>query len=333
MESHETTTPQDQSLVEKTAIAWFTRMNGKPTIAEKRDFAQWLEMSPEHSAAYREVSALWSGIGAVADTVAQNGNSELDAPMKRIEQYRRKKWNAKTGASLVGCLMLVVAGTWVWINDPNLIQNMTADYSTPKGERRLVTLKDGSTILMNADTAFDADISPAARRIHLLRGSAYFTVQKNGAPFLVQAGNGEARVLGTQFDVDMNNNNDVTVTLAEGSVEVSAIDDTKKIVLKPGESIEYNQSGLGAVQAVDIAERMAWHEGRLIFNNARLGDVVAQIERYQNGRIVVLSSALNDKRVSGNISLDNTTTTLEAMQSSVGFKMTNLAGKVILIGP
>lgn len=333
MENRETTEPQDQSLAEKSAIAWFTRINGNPTRAEKRDFATWLEMSPENKAAYQEVSALWSDIGAVADSVAKNANSELDIPMKKIEDFRRKKWNSKSGALIAGCIMAFFIGAWVWVNDPSLLQNMTADYSTIKGERRLVTLTDGSTILMNADTALDADISTTMRRIHLLRGNAYFTVQKNGAPFVVQAGNGEARVLGTQFDVGINGNDDVTVTVAEGSVEVSAVDETQKAILKPGESIEYDRAGLGTVNSVDIAERLAWHEGRLIFDNARLGDVLAQIERYQDGRIVVLSSELKNRRVSGNISLDKTMTTLEAMHSSVGFRMTNLVGKVIVISP
>jgi len=333
MERQKITDNRDSSLIEKEAVAWFTRINGKPTRREKQDFAQWLELSSQHCAAYEEVSALWLDIGAVAKNAATNTNTDLDLPMKKIENFRRNKWNSKTGAVIVSGLSVFVLGTWMWINDPNIIQNLTADYSTSKGERRLVTLQDGSTILMNADSAFDADISSNARSIHLLRGSASFTVQKNGAPFVVRAGNGEARVLGTQFDVIMNENDNVTVTLAEGSVEVSAIDEAQKVVLQPGESVEYDKVGLGSVEKVDIAERMAWHEGRLIFENARLGDVLSQIERYRDGRIVVLSSVLKNKRVSGNISLDKTAATLEAMQTSVGFPMTSLVGKVILIGP
>ena len=331
MERQKIVDNRDRSLIEKEAVAWFTRINGKPTRREKQEFAQWLELSPQHCAAYQEVSALWLDIGAVAKNAVTN--TDLDLPMKKIESFRRNKSKSKTGAVIVGGLSVLVLGTWMWVNDPNIIQNLTADYSTSKGERRLVTLQDGSTILMNADSAFDADISSAARRIHLLRGSAYFTVQKNGAPFVVRAGNGEARVLGTQFDVMMNEDDNVTVTLAEGSVEVSAIDEAQKIILKPGESVEYDKAGLGNVEAIDIAERMAWHEGRLIFDNARLGDVLFQIERYRDGRIVVLSSELKNKRVSGNISLDKTADTLEAMQTSVGFRMTSLVGKVILIGP
>ncbi|UFS68192.1 hypothetical protein LO749_21315 (plasmid) [Paracoccus denitrificans] len=71
----------------------------------------------------------------------------------------------------------------------------------------------------------------------------------------------------------------------------------------------------------------------MIFNNARLADVVAQISRYRDGRIVLVGSSVGKRRVSGNISLDNTNAALRAMQSSVGFRMTSLAGKVTMIGP
>lgn len=333
MENDETHASPDRSLIEKEAVAWFTRMNGKPTLSEKRDFEDWLKRSPDHRQAYDEVSSLWGDLGVVANKVADKTNGDLEAPLQKIEDFRRKKRKSQVGAIIAGCLAAFVAGTWFWLDHPNFIQNMSADYITAKGERRMVTLADGSTILMDADTALDATLSATDRHIHLLRGNAYFTVQHTGAPFFVEAGNGGARVLGTQFDVVLAEDDHVTVTLSKGSVEVSSEGDTKTVVLKPGESVEYGRVGLGVVKSVNLEESTAWHQGRLIFNNARLADVLAQIERYRDGRIVVLGSAVGNRRVSGNISLENTDTTLAAMQSSVGFRMTKLGGKVVLIGP
>ncbi|MCD4511795.1 FecR family protein [Brucella pseudogrignonensis] len=333
MENDETHASPDRSLIEKQAVAWFTRMNGKPTLSEKCDFEDWLKRSPDHRQTYDEVGSLWGDLGVVANKVADKTNGDLEGPLQKIEDFRRKKRKSQVGAIIVGCLAAFVAGTWFWLDHPNFIQNMSADYITAKGERRMVTLADGSTILMDADTALDATLSATDRRIHLLRGNAYFTVQHTGAPFFVEAGNGGARVLGTQFDVVLAEDDNVTVTLSKGSVEVSSEGDTKTVVLKPGESVEYGRVGLSAVKSVNLEESTAWHQGRFIFNNARLADVLAQIERYRDGRIVVLGSAVGNRRVSGNISLENTDTTLAAMQSSVGFRMTKLGGKVVLIGP
>lgn len=333
MENDEIPPSRDKALIEKEAVAWFTRMNGKPTKAEQRDFASWRAMSPDHEEAFREVGSLWSDLGTVASKVSDKTSDDLTEPLQRITRFRQDRRRSKVAPIVAGCLAVLVAGSWAWLEHPHFVQNMTADFTTAKAERRTIALADGSTVLMDADTALDANLSSTGRRIRLLRGSAYFTVQPSDIPFVVEAGDGEVRVLGTQFDVVLVNDNNVIVTLSKGSLEVSSESDAETVVLKPGESVKYDKAGLGAVKTVNVAESMAWHEGRLIFNNARLADVVAQIERYRDGRIVVLGSAVGDRRVSGNISLENTETTLSAMQSSIGFRMTRLGGKVVLIGP
>ncbi|WP_036714759.1 FecR family protein [Paracoccus sp. J55] len=322
--------PRDRTLIEKEAVAWFTRMSGKPTRAEKHDFSSWLEMSPDHLDAYNEVRDLLADVQATRQRIGRD--EELAEPLERIAAYRRKRRRSKTATLAAGCLVAVAVSGWIWLENPNLIQNMAADYVTARSERQTITLPDGSTVLMDADSALDADNSPTERRVRLLRGAASFDVQPSQIPFIVEAGGGEVRVLGTQFDVNLNDQG-VLVTLSRGSVQVSLDDTGQQVVLTPGESVEYNGAGLQAARAVDLEESTAWHEGRLIFNNARLADVVAQISRYRDGRIVLVGSSVGKRRVSGNISLDNTNAALRAMQSSVGFRMTSLAGKVTMIGP
>ncbi|MCJ8055375.1 FecR family protein [Shinella curvata] len=333
MENDEAPAARDRALIEKEAVAWFTRMNGKPTKAEQVDFASWRALSPDHERAYREVGSLWGDLGVAARELTDKVSDDLAVPLQKIAHFRKDKRRSKAGPIVTGFLALFVGATWAWLDHPHFVQNLAADFSTAKAERRAVTLADGSTVLMDADTAFDANISAAGRRVRLLRGSAYFTVQRSVVPFIVEAGNGQASVLGTQFDVVLMNDSNVAVTLSSGSLEVAFSGDENAVVLKPGESIEYNEAGLGTVRTVNLAESMAWHEGRLIFNNARLSDVLAQIERYRDGRIIVLGSELGEKRVSGNTSLENTEATIAALQASLGFRVTRLGGKVVLIGP
>ena len=77
---------------------------------------------------------------------------------------------------------------------------------------------------------------------------------------------------------------------------------------------------------------MAWHGGRYVFDNARLGDVVAQIERYRPGRLVVVSRSLANHRISGSFPLADPDRALVSIQSIVGFRMIGLGGKLVLIG-
>lgn len=323
---------RDAALIDREAIAWFIRMKGRPSRADRRNFRDWLTASSDHLDAYEEVGRLWLDMGPSAHLSGLAGEGDLAEPLEKIRRLRDERRLGTAGPVIAGCLAVLAAGCWLWLEKPNFLQDMQADFVSQRGERREIRLDDGSRVLMDADTALDVSLSGTERRIRLLRGTAFFEVVHLGTPFVVEAENGEARVLGTEFDVSVTKDRQVTVTLAKGSVQVAIAGRQKDTVLKSGESVQYGEGGLGPVRKAVIEDEMAWHQGRLIFNNARLADVLALIERYRNGRIVVIRPSLKDFRVSGNIALDDTDRALAAIQSSVGFSLYSL-GKVTIVGP
>ncbi|GGF54072.1 FecR protein [Azorhizobium oxalatiphilum] len=327
----------ESARVEKEAVAWFTRMNGRPSSADRQDFANWLA-APAHADAYADVRAFWDQLGPLsADLSSPLPGPEtgvLAGPLARIEDIRRKRRMGKAASGIALGLAALLLGGWLWLDHPHLLQDLAADHVAPRGQMRTVALADGSTVLLDADSAIDVTLSLKARRVNLLRGTAFFQVQKGPVPFIVEARNGEARVLGTTFEVAAHESDaeGVTVTLATGSLKVDLTDRTQDVLLKPGESVDYGAAGLGPLRQVDVDEAMAWRTGRYIFTNARLADVLERIGRYRDGRIVLLSSTLADMRVSGNISLRDTDAALAAVRATVGFPMHSL-GKVTVIGP
>jgi transmembrane sensor len=321
---------RDPLEVEKEAVAWFTRMNGKPSSADRRDLKAWLDASPQNLDAFRDVGTMWQGLAPSSGMTSSHADDELSEPLRKIERLRASRRMGAAGPIVASCLTLLVAGCWLWLERPSFIQDLSADYVTARGERRDIRLDDGSRILMDADTAMDLEISVGLRQVRLLRGTAFFDVSRNGQAFTVQAENGEIRVLGTRFDVAIRQDGKVAVTLETGSVEVSAVDQGQNLVIKPGETVTYDMNGIGKAQAVAVEDEMAWHEGRFIFNNARLADVLAQIERYRDGRIMLLGTSLGERRVSGNIPLGDTDQALRALQASVGFQL-NGFGKLTVI--
>lgn len=325
--------PRDRTLIEKEAVAWFTRIHGNPSRADQQDFAAWLEASEDHRLAYGHVAELWSVLGPAAATQDATIQPALTRALERIEGHRRKRRRGATVPVMTGCIMLLAAGFWLWLERPHLLQDMQADFISERRERREIDLADGSRVIMDADTAIKVSISSLERRIHLLRGNAYFEVRPSGVPFRVKAQSGEATVLGTEFEVALKADELVTVTLAKGSVAVGVDGRRENVVLKPGESVDYGQKGLGEARGIDPDEAFAWRNGRLIFTNARLGDVLAEIARYRDGRLIVLGKALEERRVSGNIALDDPEKALAAMQSSVGFRMTVLGSRLAVIRP
>jgi transmembrane sensor len=321
----------DEARIEREAIAWFTRMNGKPSRQDNRDFHDWINASPLHQQAFEDVGGLWSELGA-SGPARGTADGDLALPLEKIRQLREERARGKAGAFVTGCLVLLLAGSWAWLEQPHLLQDMQADLVSPRGDRREFALSDGSHVLLDADSALDVAISASERRVKLLRGNAFFRISHTGAPFIVEAAGGEAKVLGTEFDVSLKEDRQVTVTLAEGSLQVGMIGAGQDVILKPGESVDYGSAGLSPIKQAIIEDEMAWHDGRYIFTNARLADVLAQVARYRTGRIVLLGSSIAEFRVSGNIALHDTDKALAALQSSVGFRL-NSFGRVTVVSP
>lgn len=321
----------DERQVEKQAIAWFTRMNGRSSTADREDFARWLAASAVHERHYAEVQRLWSDLGPLSDAVEQRDATALAGPLQKIEDLRRRRRSGKLAAGAVLGLLLCLVIGWFWLERPHLLQDWRADYATARAEQRNLTLADGSTVLLDADSAIAVDLSATERRVELIRGTAFFSVVPGQAPFIVSARNGEARVLGTRFEVAAEDR-EVSVTLDSGSVEVALRDGSGRLVLKPGESVAYDATKLSSANAVDLAEATAWRQGRYVFTNIRLADVLERIGRYRGGRIVVTSGELGERRVSGNIALRDGNAALAAVQSSVGFQVVTL-GRLTFVSP
>ncbi|BCJ90622.1 FecR protein [Terrihabitans soli] len=311
---------------DEAALAWFTRLRGKPTSADHAGFERWLNASPAHAAAFRRTEALWASSGDAGLRVAAEEEPKLTAYLDSMDRTRRKRALRQTGAALIAAFA-IFSGT-MWLERPHLFQDLMADHVTARGERRSVVLADGSTVLLDADTAIDEDFSSSERRVRLHRGTAFFSVAKTGTPFIVETDGGEVRVLGTQFDVRMTGGGS-TVTLAEGKVQVDA--GPHHAGLKPGEQIRLEGGGLSDVTPADLDAALAWREGRFVFSEARLADVVAEIGRYRGGRIVIADEKLADWIVSGSLPLDDPDEALKSLQSSVGFSMRTIAGRLVVL--
>ncbi|MCU4178239.1 FecR family protein [Bosea sp. BH3] len=322
--------PEEQ--LEKQAIAWFTRMNGRPSPAERADFETWLGASDAHARQYRAVEATWTDLGALAGALDREQSASLTAALDRVRQAKRARRRGSVAAGVALSLALLLGTGWLWLERPHLLQDWRADLATARGEQRTIALADGSTVQLDADTAIAIEFTPRSRQVRLLRGTAFFEVVRSERPFVVAAQEGEAMVLGTSFEVATREDGAVAVTLVGGSLEVRLPASRQAEILKPGESVAYDAAGLGRVQAVDAAAAASWRAGRVVFDDIPLETVLQRIGRYRHGRIVLLSPSLGQRRVTGNLSLRDTDAALAALQSSVGFSLSSL-GRVTFVSP
>lgn len=322
--------------VQRTALRWFVCLRGNPGDAERRRFTDWIDAAPAHHAAYQEIERTWRRSDVAGQRVLARARPAVDRLLAEIEAQDHgrglPRGGARPGSAVLAvaaslCLMLFTGA--VWLEAPTFLQDLAADQVAPRGERRMVPLPDGSSVLMDAGSAISMDFGADTRRVRLLRGAAYFSVVAAAAPFTVASGDGEARVVGTRFEVRQNGDG-TTVTVAEGQVRVQAPDQSAA-ALFPGQQTHYGKGGVGVVSAANLPDVFSWHDGRLVFYQVPLRDVVARLEPYGSGRILILGGELAERRVSGSFPSDDSEAALDSLASILGFRHHTIAGRLTLL--
>ncbi|MEM9833830.1 MAG: FecR domain-containing protein [Bacteroidota bacterium] len=206
--------------------------------------------------------------------------------------------------------------------------------STQRGEKRTVTLSDGSTIRMNYETEIRAPQQfEGSERIVYLTGHAHFNIAHNPEkPFIIYTEDTKTQVLGTSFDVRTFPNSEKTeVVVSSGKVEFSSKEDTQnkvlltvndRALLLPGEKI--------SVSEVFAADYTAWKDNRLVFEDASLEEIVLVLERWYDIDITVRNTKLLGNRYTFAYDNPPLPTLLERMSFVAKFEYT-IEGKQVTI--
>lgn len=146
-------------------------------------------------------------------------------------------------------------------------------------DHSVVWLNSGSTL--RYPTVFRSD-----NRNVELNGEAYFEVEAdNERPFYVNTRHGlTVYVYGTRFNVTAyEDDSNIETVLEKGKVNVISPDRKTIIQLAPGEQLLYNKQSQKLIKnKVDIYEKVAWKDGKLIFRNASLDDIFKRLSRHFN---------------------------------------------------
>ncbi|HKU97355.1 MAG TPA: FecR domain-containing protein [Vineibacter sp.] len=308
----------DHAALAREARAWVVRLtSGAATQADADALAAWRRRSPAHDAAFRAAALLWKRTGAAAALTTTAG-------MPQTRCYGRRAVMA--GAALAaGAATVVVAGAGLGYLPT--VNGWLADHHTATGERKQVTLPDGSVATLNTRTSLSVSYTPEQRRIALVEGEASFAVARDARPFVVGAGAGTTTATGTLFAVRCRGET-IRVICEEGTVAVSA---GSNVRLTAGGAVTYDGNGLRAGTRIDVAAENAWRGGMLMFRDRPLGYVVDEINRYRRGRIWIDSDAAAQRKVTGVFHLDRLDEALAHIERSLGLQATYLpAGMVIL---
>lgn len=173
-------------------------------------------------------------------------------------------------------------------------------YATAVGERKIVTLEDGSRLTLDADSEVEDRFSEDRRNMVVVRGRAKFDVAKDRLrPFAVTAGEETVVATGTSFSVEKLGTA-VDVVLYEGKVTVVRKARHEHFdALKPGQALALPASGPLSVAPVEAARASAWTTGQLDFSGEPIASAVARVNRYAKKPIVLDASISGSLRVTG----------------------------------
>lgn len=175
--------------------------------------------------------------------------------------------------------------------------------ATTVGQRATLRLGDGSEVLLGPETElrFPARFRGRSREV-VLRGSAYFDVSRDERrPFIVRAAGTVTQVLGTRFIVRAYEGDaDVEIAVAEGRVAVrrDSAPEMEAAVVTEGQLARVPETGAAeVVRDADIDALFGWTEGRVVFNDRPLAQVVRELERWYGRRIRIAEPAVGARRV------------------------------------
>ena len=206
------------------------------------------------------------------------------------------------------------------VTSPKQVEQTLSDgycvVSTPAATTTLVTLSDGTRVMLNANSTLEypASFDDAEVREVRLKGEAHFEVTKNPhRPFVVKAGEMQTQVLGTIFDVKAYRKDAPKVTLMEGKVKVSNAD--TEIEMRPGQTATLQADKIVVSKASSSASD--WLEGDFDMDQVTLAEAMSDIGAWYNKTVVFQSQVNMDKlihfRFSRRASLQEIITALNEM--------------------
>nr|WP_256659581.1 FecR domain-containing protein [Pseudomonas sp. H9] len=293
-------TPAQREAI-RTAARWYAQLSsGTASNDDQAQWQRWYDSDPLHQQAWQRMQAVSNTLGHLPRQLA---SSTL------LGAGRSRRQVLYSLAVLLGGGTLATLG---WRSEVR--QVWTATHRTAVGERRNLTLADGSQLMLDTDSAVDVYFDAQQRLLVLRRGQLAISTAADPAarPFMVDTRFGRALALGTRFIVSVDDDSS-EVAVLEKAVQVSA-GAAQPVRLEAGQRVAVGATGIGPVHSND-ASVGAWQDGSLIAINQRLDTLLAQLSRYRPG-FLHCDPAVAALKISGAFPITDTDLALTALQSA-----------------
>jgi len=350
-------TPADD--IEQQAADWLVRLDSDraPSPQELDALKEWMQRSPAHTAQLKRLTKYWHSANLLTElSFPLPGSPRPDGLLSNLRyQFKQLFTHGRQASATLGIafsLTFAVAMGLYFNSGAGVSGN--GIYQTRIGEQNTITLVDGSVILLNTNSRLQVNYEQNQRDVVLMAGEAHFEVAKDPSrPFVVKAGEGMVRAVGTAFSVRINPEAlKVTVTegkvalrtvepqqvepdntnntqLANSDIATASVPQTKdRGYLVQGQSVDFQpnaDTGLGnpiqQLKQHDIEQQLAWRKGLLLFAGEPLAQVIDEVNRYTKLDIQIIDADIADLSIGGQFKVGETEAMLKVLQTSFGINV------------
>jgi len=305
----------EHAVADEQALRWLTKKQNTLSAKEQKQFAAWW-LQGDNASRYRQMEQLWNTVGQLPQESVAQLRRTLPDRRTNITRPAFWRWPQMTAVLL---LLVLVWPVSQWLAPPL----MTTTAQTGRGETRQLSLPDGTSLTLDADTRVQVRYYAHRREVTLSQGQAYFQVAHLAdRPFVVLSGPSRVTVLGTEFSVryipHSMSGEGVAVAVSSGVVRVgarewlqdslwralaslqSAPDERHLLVLRSSQRAVSDATGdLTRQSSVALNTIADWRQSRVIFDNTPLNLALAEFARYGEMPYQLASGDIAALRISG----------------------------------
>ncbi|WP_200979273.1 FecR family protein [Echinicola sp. 20G] len=211
--------------------------------------------------------------------------SEPIAEEKGYEKpsHPNSTWGTLFGFHKIAAAILLIFCAWIILDtyvvkEPVELAPLKWEVrENPAGIKSTIKMGDGTVVNLNSNSKLTfLEKFPDSLRLVKLEGEAFFDVQKDGRPFLVDLGKTQVEVMGTTFNVEKRQEGKLSVALVSGKVKVK--DQLgNQVILNPMEMLKINENGEVSLTSFDTTEIIGWKDKILVFKNSNKTEIIQKI--------------------------------------------------------
>jgi len=306
---------ESAQVIEADAAHWLARQNGErwhPGLQRQLD--AWIEADLRHRLAYLRLRAAWERADGLA-------GQPVARPARLFSLQRFSTWRLAAGVLLTCALGATLSSQLDWRQGER--------YATLTGENRTIALADGSRLTLNTATRLRA--APGGeRKVWLDRGEAYFDIVHDPShPFVVEAGASRVTVLGTRFTVRRDGER-TQVLVEQGRVKLTEREASVLIDRNQEATATAGEINRTEVEPARTAQRLAWREGRIVFDHTTLAMAAEEFNRYNERKLIIADAEAASLLIGGSFAPSNIDGFVRLLEQGFGLRAKRGSDKIVV---